>query len=391
MAPRSSAASGALPAVDASGGALGGMRPRLPGLGGALKHRNYRLFFAGQSISLVGEALTRFATVWMVYRLTRSPVMLGLVGFFGQAPAAVLAPVAGVLVDRWNRRRTVIVTQVASMLQSAALAFFALTGRLTVGHLLVLGAVQAVISAFDTVARQSFLAEMLDDRADLPNAVALNSLMKNASRMLGPVIAAALVPLVGEGACFTLDAASSLAVIASLVSMRVAARKVPPRAGRGLLEMKEGLAYVARHPRVRAVLLLFTSTSLLAGSYATLLPLIARETLHGGPHTLGILMASAGSGAMTGALILTTRTQREARRHGVSRRDGNAAPNDAEGLGRPLAATLGIGLGLVLLELAGSVWVATPLLFVVGACLRCNRPRATASSRRPSTATRSVE
>src|SRR6516225_5178554 len=137
---------------------------KAPPRGGALRHRNYRLFFAGQSVSLVGTWLTRFATVWMVYRLTRSPVMLGLVGFFGQAPAAALAPIAGVLVDRWDRRRTVIVTQIASMLQSAALALFALTGRMTVWHLIALGAAQAAINAFDMVGRQSFLGEMLEDR-----------------------------------------------------------------------------------------------------------------------------------------------------------------------------------------------------------------------------------
>lgn len=133
-----------------------GKSSRLLGFARALRHRNYRLFFAGQIVSLAGSELTRFATVWMVYRLTKSPVMLGMIGFFGQAPAAVLAPMAGVLVDRWNRRRTVIVTQVAALLQAAALAFFALTHRMTVWHLLALGTVQAVINAFDTVARQSF-------------------------------------------------------------------------------------------------------------------------------------------------------------------------------------------------------------------------------------------
>lgn len=299
--------------------------PRVPEgirrFGRALRHRNYRLFFAGQSISLAGGELTRFATVWMVYRLTGSPVMLGLVGFFGQAPAALLAPIAGVLVDRWNRQRTVIATQVAAMLQSAALACFALTGRMTVWHLVVLGAVQAVINAFDTVARQSFLGEMIEDRADLPNAVALNSLMKNSARMLGPVAAAAVVGFVGEGWCFTLDALSSLAVIAALFAMRVAPRAIPVRAGRGFHELREGLRYVARTPIVRAVVLLFTATSMLASSYATLLPLIAGGTLHGGPHTLGTLMGAAGFGALTGALILAdwTGQRRDARKRSRAR------------------------------------------------------------------------
>ena len=143
-------------------------------LGRALRHRNYRLFFAGQGISVIGTWLTRFATAWMAYRLTGSALILGLVGFFGQAPASLIAPFAGVLVDRWDRHRTIVVTQVAAMLQSAALAAFALTGTMTVWHLLVLGAVQGVINGFDMPARQSFMGQMIDDRADLPNAIALN-------------------------------------------------------------------------------------------------------------------------------------------------------------------------------------------------------------------------
>jgi MFS family permease len=343
---------------------------RFPRFGRALRHRNYRLFFAGQSISLAGGELTSFATVWMVYRLTHSPVMLGLVGFFGRAPAAALAPVAGVLVDRWNRQRTVIVTQVAAMLQSAALAVFALTGWMTVWHLLVLGAVQAAINAFDTVARQSFLGEMIEDRGDLPNAVALNSLMKNGARMLGPMAAAGVVGFVGEGGCFTLDTLSSVAVIAALVAMHVPPRVIPARAGGGWHEMKEGLAYVARRPLVRAVLVLFTSTSMLAGSYATLLPLIAGDTLHGGPHTLGVLMSAAGLGALTGALILASRTGEEAARLEDEAREGlRGARKRKMGLRRPLAATLGLGSALVLLEVARSTMVAAPLFFVVGGCL----------------------
>jgi len=343
---------------------------RVLGFGRALRHRNYRLFFAGQIISLTGGELTTFATVWMVYRLTHSPVMLGLIGFFGRAPAAMMAPVAGVLVDRWNRQRTVIVTQVAAMLQSAALAVLALTGWMTVWHLLALGAVQAVIGAFDTVARQSFLAEMIDDRADLPNAVALNSLMKNSARMLGPVLAAGIVGFVGEGWCFTIDALTSLPVIAALIAMRVALRKIPPRTGHGLREMKEGLVYVARHPIARAVLLLFTTTSLLAGSYATLLPLIAGNTLHGGPRTLGVLLSAAGFGALTGALILASRTAKEARQLEGQIQAGNAGrPGEVAGLSRPFVATIGLGCALVLLEFARSSLVAAPLLFVVGASL----------------------
>ncbi len=306
----------------------------------------------------------------MVYRLTKSPVMLGLIAFFGQAPSAALAPMAGVLVDRWNRQRTVIVTQVAAMLQAAALAFFALTGRMTVWHLLALGTAQAVLTAFDTVARQSFFAEMIDDPADLPNGVALNSLMRNAARMVGPVAAAGLVSLVGEGWCFAIDSLSTVAVIAALVAVRVTPRAIQRRGTGGLREMREGLAYVAGHPILRAVLLLFTSASLFAGSYAALLPLVAGETLHGGPQTLGVLLGAAGCGAIAGALILAKQTSREARQQEEEARGGKAsAPATAVSLYRPLVATVGLGVAFLLLELARSTLVAASLLFVVGGCV----------------------
>jgi MFS family permease len=306
----------------------------------------------------------------MVYRLTKSPVMLGLIAFFGQAPSAALAPMAGVLVDRWNRQRTVIVTQVAAMLQAGALAFFALTGRMTVWHLLALGTAQAVLNAFDAVARQSFFAEMIDDPADLPNGVALNSLMRNTARMVGPVAAAGVVSLVGEGWCFAMDSLSTVAVIAALVAVRVTPRAIQRRATGGLREMREGLAYVAGHPILRAVLLLFTSASLFAGSYAALLPLVAGETLHGGPQTLGVLLGAAGCGAIAGALILARQTSREARQQEEQARGGKAsAPAPAVSLYRPLVATIGLGVAFLLLELAHSTLVAASLLFVVGGCV----------------------
>lgn len=317
-------------------------------LGRALRHRNYRLYFAGQGISVIGTWLTRFATVWMAYRLTGSALVLGLVGFFGQAPTSLLAPFAGVLIDRWNRRRTIVITQVAAMLQSGALAAFALTHTMTVWHLIVLGAVQGVINAFDLPARQSFLSQMIEDRADLPNAIALNSSMVNAARLIGPVFAAFLVEAWGEGACFAIDAASYLAVIGSLLAMRVPKRSTPPRTSHVLGELAEGLRYVWHFPLVRAVLLLLASSSVLGGAYATLLPVIARTALHGGPHTLGTLMAAAGLGALTGALYLASRTSV---------------------LGLPTLikrCALGLGAGMLGLELASHTAVAIPLLFLIG-------------------------
>jgi MFS family permease len=319
--------------------------------GRALRHRNYRLFFAGQGTSLIGTWLTRFAIGYETFELSNSELQLGLVAFFSQAPTAVLAPIAGVLVDRWDRHRTIVVTQVFAMLQSAALAVSALTGTMTVWHLMVLGAVQAVINAFDMPARQSFLRQMVDDRADLPNAIALNSSMVNGARLIGPVVAAALVALVGVGGCFVVDAASYLAVLASLLAMRVAKQPIRVREGRVLEEMREGLAYVRGLPLIRALLLLLAVTCVLGGSYTALLPAVAKGTLHGGADTLGWLMGGAGAGALVGALYLAGRTS-------------------TVGLNRVVASCgVGLGLGLIALEGAPTVWLAVPVMFVVGMSL----------------------
>lgn len=321
-------------------------------IGRALRHRNYRLFFTGQGISLVGTWLTRFAMGYETFALTHSAFQLGLVAFFSQAPTSLIAPIAGVLVDRWDRHRTIIVTQILAMLQSAALAAFALTGTMTVWHLLVLGAVQAVINAFDMPARQAFLRQMVEDRADLPNAIALNSSLVNGARLVGPVIAAVLVELVGIGWCFALDAASYLAVIASLVAMRVAKPPVRARDGSHVLaELREGLAYVRGVPMVRALLLLLAVTSVFGGAYTSLLPAVAGDSLRGGPNALGLLMGSAGAGALVGVLYL------------ASRESVRGLPGVVANCG------LGLGLGLIALEAAPAVWAAVPCMFVVGMSL----------------------
>jgi len=193
----------------------------------ALQHRNYRLFFSGQTVSLIGTWITRIATSWLVYRLTGSVFLLGVVGFFGQIPTLLLAPFAGVLVDRWDRHRILIVTQILSMLQSVGLAVLTFAGVITVVDILILQVVQGIINAFDTPARQAFVVEMVEDRSHLSNAIALNSSMVNASRVVGPSIGGILIAAFGEGWCFTLDAISYIAVIASLLAMRV--EKRPPR------------------------------------------------------------------------------------------------------------------------------------------------------------------
>ena len=328
-------------------------------IGRALRHRNYRLFFLGQGISLIGTWLTRFATVWMVYKLTHSGALLGLVAFCGQAPSSFIAPLAGALVDRWDRHKVIVVTQIAAALQSAALGILAFSGHMQVWHLMVLGAVQAVINAFDMPARQSFIGQMIAappegravtivDRADLSNAIALNSSMVNAARLIGPAAAATIVAFVGEAWCFTIDAISYVAVIVSLLMMTVVAPARVARTTHIWQDMKDGWHYVANAPLVRAVLLLLAVTSVLGGAYTTLLPMVATTTLGGGPHTLGILMSSAGLGALAGALYLATRST-------------------VVGLGGIIArSTIMLGCSLIALGFAPNAWVAVPLLFMTG-------------------------
>jgi MFS family permease len=321
-------------------------RPRLTR---ALASRNYRLFFSGQSVSLVGTWITRIATSWLVYRLTGSALLLGVVGFCGQIPTLLLAPFAGVLVDRWNRHRILVVTQALSLLQSAALAVLTLAGVITVPHVLLLQIAQGIINAFDTPARQAFVSEMVEDRADLPNAIALNSSMVNGSRIIGPSIGGIVIAAVGEGWCFALDALSYVAVIASLLAMRLTPRASPRRDTRMREELATGFRYVTQFVPVRSALLLLSLVSVMGMPYTVLMPAISANVLHGGPHTLGFLMTASGAGALGGALYLASR-------------------RSVLGLGRAMAvASTTFGLGLAAFSLSESLWLSLLLLPIVGA------------------------
>lgn len=273
----------------------------------ALRHRNYRLFFGGQGTSVIGTWITRIATSWLVYRLTGSATMLGLVGFAGQVPTFLLAPFAGVWVDRLDRYRVLVVTQLLAMLQSFALAALALTGVITITHVLLLSALQGLINAFDTPARQAFVVDMVEDRADVPNAIALNSSMVNGARLLGPSIAGMLIAVVGEGWCFFADGVSYLAVIGSLLAMKVARRERPAREAKVLSDLGAGFRYAFGFPPIRDALLLLALVSLFGMPYTVLMPIVAAQVLHGGPHTLGYLMSASGVGALAGALFLASR------------------------------------------------------------------------------------
>jgi MFS family permease len=325
--------------------------PYFARLSRALRHRNYRLFFAGQSISLIGTWLTQVAASWLVYGMTKSALLLGVASFASQAPTFFLSPFAGVWVDRVDRHKVLLATQLAAMLQSSLLAYFALAGTLDVAHIIALNVFQGIISAIDIPTRQSFVVQMIEDRADLPNAVALNSSMVNAARLIGPSIAALLIGLVGEGYCFLLDALSYIAVLASLLAMRVERPALVPTHKRVLAELREGLEYVATFPPIRAVLVLLTVVSLVGTPYTVLMPVVAREVLHGGAGTLGALTASAGLGALSGALYLASRST-------------------VLGLGRLIpSATLVFGLGLLAVSQSRWLPLTMPLMVLVGGAL----------------------
>jgi MFS family permease len=323
-------------------------RSTFASMGRALRYRNYRLFFVGQGTSLIGTWITRVATSWLVYRLTGSALLLGTVGFAGQIPTFLLAPFAGVVVDRTNRHRVLVVTQVLAMVQSTLLAVLALTHAITVWHVVVLQVAQGLINAFDTPARQAFVIEMVESRDDLANAIALNSSMVNAARLVGPSIAGVLIALVGEGWCFGVDAVSYLAVIASLLAMRLRPRAAEPTRAKFAADLRDGFRYVAGFEPVRAILLLIAIVSFTSMPYAVLMPIFARTVLGGGPHTLGLLMGSVGVGAIGGVLWLAART-------GV------------RGLGRVVVVGgYAFGLGLVAFSFSRHVWLSVPLLAIVG-------------------------
>jgi MFS family permease len=314
----------------------------------ALRHRNFRLFFAGQGISLIGTWMTRIATAWLVYRLTKSSLLLGTVSFAGQIPTFLLAPLAGVLVDRLDRRQVLVWTQTISMLQSLALAWLALSHRVTIAEVLALSVVQGVVNAFDMPARQSFLLQMVEDRHDLSNAIAINSSMVNIARLIGPSLAGLVISVSNEGWCFLIDGVSYLAVIVSLLAMRLPVAVVKRATASMVAQLREGWDYVSTFAPIRTILTLFAIMSLMGMPYVVLMPVFAAQVLHGGPHTLGFLMGAGGVGAVVSALSLVLR-------------------RSVRGLTKmlPIAASL-FGTGLVLFGLSRTVWLSLLLMPIIG-------------------------
>ena len=274
----------------------------------AFKYRNYRLFFSGQLVSLIGTWITTTATSWLVYRLTGNAWYLGVVGFSSQFPAFLFSSAAGIYVDRWNRHRLLIVTQTCSMLIAFTLAALTLTGAITIHALIGISIIQGLVNAFDMPCRQAFVTTIVEDKADLGNAIALNSSMFNGARLIGPSVAATVIAALNEGWCFLIDGISFMAVIIALLAMRVDGRPRSARAhASAFQQFKEGWRYAFGFMPIRSVILLLGISSLLGIPYTVLMPIFAGEILHGGPHTFGFLMTAAGFGALMGAVWLASR------------------------------------------------------------------------------------
>jgi len=314
----------------------------------ALRHRNFQLYFFGQGISLLGNWMTNLATSWLVYRTTHSVLLLGVVSFSGQIVAFALCPFAGVWVERLDRRKLLLGTQSAAAVQSLALAALTLAGRITFPEIVALMIFQGLINAFDMPGRQSFLVQMVDDRADLPNAIAISSSMVNAARLIGPAIAGLVIAAVGEGWCYAIDGVSYFAVIASLLLMRIHATPALRHKATMLEQMREGWDYVVTFRPIRTILMLFALLAMMGYSYTVLLPVFAAQIFHGNATTLGWLSGAAGLGALTSALSLAVR-------------------KSVVGLTRNLQiASAILGTALIGVGLSHALWLSLILMVFVG-------------------------
>lgn len=316
----------------------------------ALRSRNYRLFFIGQGTSLIGTWMQGVASAWLVFRLTHSPFLLGVAGFAGQVPFALISPFTGVLIDRWNRHRVLMITQTLAMAQAVLLALLAISGLATAWQVIALNVVLGIINAFDMPTRQAFNVEMVDRREDLANAIALNSSLVNGSRLVGPALAGLIIGSAGEGACFVINAATFVVILGCLRAMHL--RPAAPRRGGRTparwMRFAAGVRYVRGHAPIREVLVALGFTGLVGLAYSTLLPVVASDVLGGGPHTFGFLTAASGVGALAGALSM-------AHRRGVL------------GLGRVIAVSLAVfGLGVIGVALSRVFWLSAAALVVTG-------------------------
>lgn len=313
----------------------------------ALHQRNYRIFFYGQSISLIGTWMQQIALSWLVYRMTNSAMLLGLVGFSSQIATFLLAPFAGVIADRHHRHFLLLLTQSVAMLQAVILAVLVLTNSIKVWEIIVLNVVLGIINAFDIPVRQSFTSDMISNHDDLSNAIALNSSMVNAARLLGPAIGGFLIAAAGEGVCFLLNALSYIGVIISLLIMRIPKRELG-RSKKIWQELKEGFVYTFGFMPIRTFLFLVSLVSLVAGGVQVLMPVFAQDVFHGGAKMLGLLMGSSGLGALIGAVYLANR-------------------KSVLGLSKVIiAASAAFGCGLIGFIILPPLWCSLLMLVVCG-------------------------
>jgi MFS family permease len=314
----------------------------------SLRHRNYRLFFIGQGTSLIGTWMQSVAMSWLAYRMTNSPFFLGVIAFASQIPTFVIAPLAGVIADRFSRHRIVIGTQIASMIQAAILTLLVYTGHVEPWHLVILSIVLGLINGFDIPTRQAFVYELVDLPEDLPNAIALNSFIFNGARLVGPSIAGLVIYAAGEWPCFLLNAVSYLAVLVALLMMRLKKRNVPSHHSPALRGLKEGVIYAWRFVPIRMLLLLLSCISLFGMSYAVLMPVFAKDILKGGPHTLGFLLGAVGIGALIGAIYLASR-------------------KNIIGLGKIIViGILAFGFGVIAFSFSTLLWLSLAFVLVAG-------------------------
>jgi MFS family permease len=317
----------------------------------ALRHRNFQLFFAGQLVSLIGTWMQSTAQLWLVYKLTKSAALLGVFGFANQIPILLLASIGGYVGDRYNRHRSVIATQTASMILAFVLAGLTLSGAIHDARdawvVIFIAFLVGVVNAFDVPIRQAFLVQMVG-KEDLPNAIALNSSIFNGARVVGPAIAGFAIAWIGEGWCFFLNGVSFLAVIIALLAMRLPPVERKPSTESPLRSLMQGFRFAMSDVPIRSALLLLSWLSLLGLQYSVFLPIFANDILHGGPRGLGLLMSSAGVGAVLGALHFAARTE-------------------YTGLARWIAGTATIcGIGLIVFSESRVFWLSMVVLFVVG-------------------------
>jgi MFS family permease len=314
----------------------------------AFRYRNYRLFFGGQGISLVGTWMQQIAMSWLVYRLTDSTFLLGFIGFAGQVPTFLLASVAGVFADRWDRRKLLVLTQALAMLQAFLLAFLTLMGHIAVWHLVILSVFLGLINALDIPVRQSFVIDLVENKDDLGNAIALNSVMFNGARLVGPSIAGLLISIVGEATCFFLNGISFLAIVIALLAMNVPERKRESEPLPFFQGLRDGYRYTFGFAPTRYIILLLALISLMGMPHLVLMPVFARDILHGGPHTLGFLMGASGVGAVIGAIYL-------------------ASKKTVLGLGRLIViASSAFGIGLIVFSFSHYIQLSLCMMLLTG-------------------------